>query len=134
MDLNPRTHSRILPYLIGTPNIDCTIYSRLASFFKKGYFNDNKLIATVFKNSIINHNSIMCRNVNLILRKLNLNLKEFLLLSEYNIKKKCKAIGRDDPEWRVGVALDLLGCRDGVKDCGLSRGEVMELLNWVCTE
>ena len=134
MDLNPRTHSRMLPFLIGTPNIDCTIYSRLATFFKKGYFNDNNLVATIFKNSIVNYSSIMCRNINLILRKLKLNLNEFLLLSEQNIKKKCMAIGRDDPDWRVGVALDLLGCRDGVQECGLSKEEILELLYWVFTE
>ena len=134
LGLHPRTHSYLLPHIVGSPNIEGTIYSRLASFFKKGYFSNNSLVASLFKNCVLNYSSIMCRNINIILRKLNLNLNEFLMLSECNIKQRCKGIGMPDPDWRVGVVMDLLGCRDGAIECGLTKDEVEDLLKSICID
>ena len=76
----------------------------------------------------------MCRNINIILRKLDINLNEFLILNERTVKKRCKEINKIEPDWRVGVIFDLLGCRDGIQDCGLSQNEVEEILKSVCTD
>ena len=79
-------------------------------------------------------NSVMCRNIYLILTDLNLNMSEFLALPEATLKRRCKAICLDEPDWRFGVIQEMLGCRDGILECGLPRKEVVELLNAICIE
>ena len=134
LDLHPRTHSTFLPHIIGSSNIEGIIYSRIACFFKKGYFSENELVSFLFRNCAINMNSVMCRNINLILTYLNLNMSEFLTLPEATLKRRCKAKGLDEPDWRLGVIQEMLGCRDGTLECGLAREEVVELLTAICIE
>ena len=47
------------------------------------------------------------------------------------MKRKCKpAIVAD---WRINVINELLYCKEGTLECILTRSEIVELLNDICT-
>ena len=132
LNLHPRTHRSLLPHCIESPNALGSILSRMSTFFKRGYSHENSLVEFIFKNCIINNSSYMCRNMHHISRQLNLPLHVVLDLPESSLKRKCKNIGVEEPGWREALVREMMRCRDGTLECGLSPDQINEILTEVC--
>ena len=131
-DVHPRTHNELVPTIMGSPSIEGQVYSRILCFVKKGLQHKNDYISFFYKNCMINMHSFMSTNVNIILQYVNLTQEELRLYSEAFIKKKFKSMVNHD--WKSNMVNELLRCRDGVMECGLSSQEINELLTVLCID
>ena len=132
VNLHPRTHNDLLPHIVGSPNAQSLVYSRIICFFRKGLKHDSDYIEFFFKNCLINMHSYMCKNVNVILRKIGITINDILTKSETWLKKICKRV--DPPDWKNVIVNELIRCRDGTMECGLSNEEINMLLLTLCIE
>ena len=139
LNLHPRIHNAMLPHLIGSPSPKAIIYSRIYSriicVIERGLQHEDKYISFFYRNSVINLHSYMSRNMNIILRFLNITYTSMLKKSESWLKSKCKA--EQAPDWRAKMAIDLMQCRearDGLIECHLSTEELRQLLTYLCIE
>ena len=132
INLHPRTHNRLLPHVINGPNVESVIYCRMICFAKKGLIHDNGLISFFFKNCLTNMHSYMSRNINVILRKLNIKHNEMLTRSEAWLKRRCKATPA--PDWRARMVCELIQCREGSLQCNLDAEQIRETRTYLCIE
>ena len=131
MNLDMRTHTVLLPHIIGSPSAEQIIHSRIISFMKLGFEHESEVIAFFFKHCIYFFNSYMCRNLNLILSKYDLTMSKFLETPANTINKRIKQI-QNVNDWRNSVIKELMLCREGQLHCGLSPEEISCILRDVC--
>ena len=131
-DMHPRTHNVLVPTIMGTQSIERQIYSRILCFMKRGLCHKSSFISFFYQNCMLNLHSYMSTNVNIILQNINLTMEDLKTRSELFIKRKIKSLTTVD--WKANLVNELLRCRDGIMDCGLSKIEVVELLNTLCTD
>lgn len=76
--------------------------------------------------------SYMCRNIYNILEKLDLNIHVLFSHNASRIKTmlKQRVVSRD---WRPTMIKELLECREGSMQCGMSAQEIDTLLIHLCT-
>ena len=130
-NLHPRTHNEFIPHVVGSPSIRSTIYSRIICFAKKGLNHSNTLINFFFRNCVVNMYSYMSRNINIILRKLNISFNEMITRPESWLKSRCSAMSA--PDWRARLVCELIQCREGSMQCDLDADQIKEMLTFLCT-
>ena len=131
LNISPRTHNDFLPMLIESQSIQCQIYSRILSFFHKGYHHSSSYVSFFFRNSLIGMYSYISRNIYNISNRINTSFQEIIRRPLNWVKNKCKP--KFEYDWRVNMIKELLMCRDGALECNLSKIEIDELLNLICT-
>ena len=131
LNISPRTHNDFLPMLIESPSIQYQIYSRILSFFYKGYHHKSSYVSFFFRNSLVSLSSYMSRNVYNIANRINTNFCEIIRRPLSWVKNKCKP--KLEYDWRINMIKELLSCRDGTLQCNLSKLEIVELMNTICT-
>ena len=131
LGLHPRTHNSLIPHIIESPSVEHQIYSRMLCFFSKGLQHDDKFIAFFFRNCMAGLYSYMSKNIYNILNRLGLSSNDLFIYSQAKLKRLCKSGIEED--WRVSMIKELLLCRDGLLECNISRLEIIELLNYLCT-
>ena len=112
-------------------SIENIIMQRMSSFFLNGINHTNKVVNTFFKNVLVSKSSVMYRNINIILSKLKISYKDFLLLNKESIKREFKE-SSNVPDWRGKMIEELLNIRDKQLECDLNQAEVNEILKYVC--
>ena len=132
LDLDSRTHSMLLPHIIGSPNAEQQIHSRIATFMKFGLEHESETIAFFFRNCIYGYDSYICRNIQQILYKYNINMTDFIETPANVINRRIKMVSCDY-DWRIPILTELLMCRDNQLDCGLSKEELSTMLQYICT-
>ena len=88
LNLNKRTRCNLLPYLINTMPPSLQILTRNMTFLIKGLKNESEFINYIFRNCLVEKDSIMFNNVMHICTKFNLNIDNLLLFSKNEIKKE----------------------------------------------
>ena len=133
LDLSPRTHSYVLPYLMTTCNIFDIIIERQMLFYLSVHNHKSEMVRNIFRNSLLVNSSYCVRNVNICIDKLNISLEDLFLSTPRNVKA---IIRRSYPpmDWRTGMMEELLNARDGTTNLGLSRAEIDVILNDICYE
>ena len=132
LNIHPRTHNDLLPLLIGSPTLELQAYSRILCFFRKGYLHKSKFISFFFKSAMYEDYSYMGRNVNIITRRMNIQLEDVLGRSIGWLKRNCKK--QREPGWRDALLRELMMCRDGLLQCPLTEEELRNLVDWICIE
>ena len=107
VNLPPRTHNRLLPAIMGTPDIGQMIKERFINFIKDGILHENDLISSVFKNSFLYFNYSIVNTVYDILNNFNIDIVS--LFEKKKVKLKLPVI---DDIWKVEIILDILYMKD----------------------
>ena len=131
LGLESRTHRDLLPGIVGTMSASDQIISRMTCFFRNGLKHDSDYISFFFMNCKYGTHSYMGRNMNIILRKYEIQWDEIINNSTKWIKKHMKNM-TSCMNWKIPIIKELLLSRDGVFDCGLDREEVITLLRDLC--
>ena len=133
LNLNKRTHCNLLPYLINAMPPSLQIFTRIITFFIKGLKNESEFIYYVFRNCLVEKDSIMFNNLMHICTKLNLNIDNLLLFSKNEIKKRIITIQNEVPNWKVVLIREILSWRDKNIYIQLTPGELEDILDFLCT-
>ena len=131
LGVSKQTRTYLLGPLMKSMSIENIIMQRMSSFFVNGMNHSNKVVNTFFKNVLVSKSSVMYRNINIILSKLKINYKDFLLLNKESIKREFKE-SSNVPDWRGKMIEELLNIRDKQLECDLNQAEVNEILKYVC--
>ena len=131
LGVSKQTRTYLLGPLMKSMSIENIIMQRMSSFFVNGINHSNKVVNTFFKNVLVSKSSVMYRNINIILSKLKINYKDFLLLNKESIKRQFKE-SSNVPDWRGKMIEELLNIRDKQLECDLNQAEVNEILKYVC--
>ena len=131
LGVSKQTRTYLLGPLMKSMSIENIIMQRMSSFFVNGINHSNKVVNTFFKNVLVSKSSVMYRNINIILSKLKINYKDFLLLNKESIKREFKE-SSNVPDWRGKMIEELLNIRDKQLECDLNQAEVNEILKYVC--
>ena len=132
LGVNKQTRTYLLGPLMKSMSVENIIMQRMSSFFLNGINHTNKVVNTFFKNVLVSNSSVMYRNINTILSKLNIKYKDFLLLNKNSIKKEFRRFN-NQPDWRSRMIEELLNIRENQIECDLNQTEVNEILHYVCT-
>ena len=132
LGVNKQTRTYLLGPLMKSMSVENIIMQRMSSFFLNGINHTNKVVNTFFKNVLVSNSSVMYRNINTILSKLNIKYKDFLLLNKNSIKKEFRRFN-NKPDWRSRMIEELLNIRENQIECDLNQTEVNEILHYVCT-
>ena len=132
LGVNKQTRTYLLGPLMKSMSVENIIMQRMSSFFLNGINHTNKVVNTFFKNVLVSNSSVMYRNINTILSKLNIKYKDFLLLNKNSIKKEFRRFN-NQPDWRSRMIEELLNIRENQMECDLNQTEVNEILHYVCT-
>ena len=128
LNLNKRTRSILLPFLMQTPNVLEIIYVRFLNFFIKGLNHEDEFIRSFFYNSITSQNSYCVLNINKIIS--SLDMKYYELFEGKRIKSKNRLI---DDCWKINVINELIHMRDFRLYNFFNRNEILTLLDDICT-
>ena len=131
LGVSKQTRTYLLGPLMKSMSIENIIMQRMSSFFVNGINRTNKVVNTFFKNVLVSKSSVMYRNINIILSKLKINYKDFLLLNKESIKRQFKE-SSNVPDWRGKMIEELLNIRDKQLECDLNKAEIKETLKYVC--
>ena len=132
LDLDIRTHSVLLPHVIGSSTAEQQIHSRIVSFIKAGLDHDSDTIAFFFKNCIFSSNSYICRNVHQILYKYDISMNDFIQTPYKILNRRIKQVNYEY-DWRISIIHELMLCRDNQMYCGLTGDKISYMLQHVCT-
>ena len=133
LDLPYRTHCYILPVVMNTPNANTKICQRIICFFKKGLQHCSEYVQSFYKHCIINHNSFMARNVNVICRRINISPHDLINKSISSLKKGLKET-EQPMDWKCSMVKELLGLRNGSVNWILDKDDISFPLNYLCVE
>ena len=104
---------------------------RMLCFFKSGIHHENVIIANFFKNSLLSNSSYAVRNVNIILRHLDL---DYNYVFTENKKEELKAIFHNNmskSDWRISMLKELLDINDNLLLSDLNQEEVRTLIDHI---
>ena len=133
LDLPYRTHCCLLPHIVDVPNASTQIFQRIICFFKKGLHHGSTYVQAFYRHCLMNNNSFMTRNVNIICRKIDISPHDLVNKTLNQLKTKLRAT--DPPwDWRSNIIKELLAIRDGTFDCILDVHEIDNVLNFLCEE
>ena len=107
LNLNKRTRSFLIPFLMQTSSILEIIYVRFLNFFIKGLNHDDEYIKYFFYNSILSQNSYCIVNINKIIFSHNIRYSE--LFEGKKIKFQNRII---DDHWKIDIINELIHMRD----------------------
>ena len=132
--VSPRTHRTILSNILSRFEPSIQIYWRILLFFKNGLSNRSKFISSIFKNCMINKNSIMYRNLIKISNDLKINdLYETLNVSKKIYKDQMWKYRYPVEKWKINIIQELLKCKDAKQlHCNLNIDEISIVLNDLC--
>ena len=132
LNLHLRTHNYLIPYLVESSNIEFQIYSRILSFFYKGFNHKSEYISFFFRNCLHGLYSYMSKNLYSITNRLDININVIFYQPLNWVKRKCKPVL--DNLWNVNLLQELLLCREGTLDCELSPEQITDLIVTLCTD
>ena len=127
----PDSRSDLLHHLMNTLPIRDMIMYRMLCFYKSGLHHGNEMISKFFKNSLLSSSSHLVKNVNTILRHVELdynyifteNRKDSLKVIFYNNMSK--------PDWRKSILTELLDINENLVSCVLNKEEVNALIDHI---
>ena len=129
LNLPSRTHNKLISHLMDTKDIFTVIEERIINFCIAGFNHENSLISNIFKNSILLPFSYYGSNFNIITRKYHLD--KFKLISE-NKRVELKNNNIED-KWKVDFIKQLMDDRDSNEENILSKHELKDILDFLCT-
>ena len=132
LNLHPRTHCNLLPYIVGTPTAEQQMHARILCFFRRGLMHKSNYVRFFFRNCLVEKHSWMSRNVHSLCHKLSIAPAELSSKSERWLKSQCKHM--EPADWRAGLVCELLSCRDGTMECPLTPQELSDTLNFLCID
>ena len=132
LNLNRRTHNNLLPNLINTRPPSLQFFTRIHSFITKGLKSDSDLIHYIFRNCLLEKESMMFNNLIHISAKLNMNIDSLLLISKNQFKKRVIAIQDNVPDWKILLIKEILSWRDNSIFIQLSPDELEIILEFLC--
>ena len=128
LNLPQRTHSRLLPQIVGDKPIEVQLHNRVVKFLASMYESDNSLLKLSVKLCLQGSCSSACNSYVHIKDKYKLRNG----LSDYRkIVNTKHQIGNSD-EFLVGHIKDLLCMRESPRYSILSSGEIRGLLEYFC--
>ena len=86
LDIPYRTHNWLLPYILNSSSAKIQIFKRILCFVKKGLKHDSHYISFFFRHCVLNFNSYICKNVNIICRKIGIKSTELHNISLNKLK------------------------------------------------
>ena len=130
LNIKPDSRSELLHHVMNTLPIKDMIMSRQLSFMMSGIKHDSSTIASFFSNSLLSNTSFMTKNVNIILKHLNLDYG--YLFSNAN-KARTKSLfynNMNKPDWRSNLLRELLDLKEYISFCDFMReSEIIDTLN-----
>ena len=128
------THCCFLPNLMNSLKPSHQITFRIFNFFKKGFNHDDWFIKFLFRNSFVNEESLMFRNIQYISNLVKIGIGELIGLSKNSMRKLLPFSKENlDVSWKTNFIHELLQCRDGILNNGLSYEQNCFLINQMCT-
>ena len=124
-----RTHSVFIHDIFKTNDIRDILSQRILNFIIKGVNHENYVVKSIFRNSLINNCSYLCRNLNIIKRKLNIDYDRIFENRKIIIKSPISI-----ESWRLNLIREILNCIDGYGFVEIDQTILKNTLYFICTE
>ena len=134
-DVDRTTHRYLIGELTDSLHPKVMMCSRYASFHQSLLTCDKFPVRFLARLQELDHRTVFGRTISKIASECKIDFLAGQILSKTDVKMKLKYFPIPDAEaWRSGLLNDLLMARKDISTLpGFSRGEVEELLKFVCT-
>ena len=124
-----RTHCELLPHLAGVMAPELWFSKRAINFSKLALNNPNTYVQYVSKMSVYGAYSIMGGNIRWLKYKYDMNTKE--VIGKW--KFICGSSRQKELIRQSSQIIELCGLRDRCTSEFLSRGEISQIIEYICT-
>ena len=141
LGIMPDSRSMILHQVMSTLPIKDMIMNRQISFVLSGINHENQMIASFFRNSLVSNSSYVVKNINCILKYLNLGYENLFIDTNKSKVRSLFYKKMGHPDWRISIIKELLDLREGLSFCEfehdsdikdkLSKADINKLLDHV---
>ena len=132
LGLDPRMRTYLISPLMKSLSIEDIIMHRMSSFFLNGLKHKSYMISNFLKNVLTSNSPGMLRNINHILKKVEMQYNEILLTNKHTIKHELKKRATQ-PDWRCNIVKELLDLRDNQLISNLDPTEIKIMLKNIST-
>ena len=128
LSLPYRTHCNLIPPLMNSLPPSKQINIRTINFFKNSLNSNSNFLKFICNNCLNEESSTMFKSLNKISCNLKLNISDLLQLPKSYLKKEIIV----NFNWKSCLLKELLHCREGKMDCGLSFNMINQLITDIC--